>query len=81
MTKRETRATIDELAAECNRLTAENEVLHARLAAVTHCLGQLVGVSSGLHAWLIDEYFQCKQLEEEPRKGKSAHPLAKARGL
>ncbi len=65
MSKCETRATIEELAAECNRLQAENKQLHARLAAVTQCLGQLVGVSSGLHAWLIDEYFQCKQLEEQ----------------
>ncbi len=70
MTKRETQAAIDELAAECTRLTTENEALRARLAAVTQCLGQLVGVSSGLHAWLIDEYFLCKLLEEEQtRKG------------
>lgn len=69
MHEREAQATIDELAAECNRLMEENEQVRARLAAVTHCLGQIVGVSSGLHAWLIDEYFQCIELEQKSRKG------------
>jgi hypothetical protein len=65
MNKRESRATIDELAAECNRLEAENEALCEQLSAMRHCLGQLVRLSSSFHASILDEFVKSKLLEEQ----------------